>query len=139
MSTFQLVHASLELPNGIVLSYAESGDPGGVPVVFVHGYSDSHRAYSRLLACLPSWVRAIAVTVRGHGDSSKPLGAYTIAEMASDLDAALLSLLVAQPIVGRWRQLLEPRVVANVIGHSPDRRTVPAPRGGAPRRASAGD
>jgi non-heme chloroperoxidase len=99
MSTFELVHGSLELPNGIVLSYAESGDPGGVPVVFLHGYSDSHRAYSRLLACLPSWVRAIAVTVRGHGDSSKPLGTYTIAEMASDLDAALQQLRIERAII----------------------------------------
>jgi non-heme chloroperoxidase len=99
MSTFESATKSLALPNGITLAYAESGDPGGVPVVFLHGYSDSHRAYGRLLSCLPSSVRAIAITARGHGDSSKPLGDYTIEQMASDLDSALTELRIERAVI----------------------------------------
>jgi non-heme chloroperoxidase len=99
MSIFESATKSLALPNGISLAYAESGDPRGVPVIFLHGYSDSHRAYGRLLSCLPSSVRAIAITARGHGDSSKPLGDYTIAQMASDLDSALSELGIDRAVI----------------------------------------
>jgi hypothetical protein len=32
---------SVTLPNGVKLSYAEQGDPSGIPVLLLHGVSDS--------------------------------------------------------------------------------------------------
>ena len=34
------------LPNGLRLSYVEMGDPNGVPVLLLHGFTDSARSWS---------------------------------------------------------------------------------------------
>jgi non-heme chloroperoxidase len=71
------------LRSGIRLPYAEHGDPGGVPVVLLHGLSDSHPCWEPVLAHLPESIHAYAVTARGHGDASRP-GSYTVADMVQD-------------------------------------------------------
>jgi len=37
---------SVVLPTGPRLPYVEQGDPGGVPVILLHGYSESWRSGS---------------------------------------------------------------------------------------------
>jgi non-heme chloroperoxidase len=71
------------LRSGVHLPYAEYGDPEGVPVVLLHGITDSHPCWERILAHVPESVHAYAVTARGHGDASRP-GSYTIADMVQD-------------------------------------------------------
>jgi pimeloyl-ACP methyl ester carboxylesterase len=82
----------LSLSTGVTLRYAVQGDPAGVPVVLLHGYSDSHPSYAPMLAHLPEHIRAYAVTARGHGDSDKPEHGYRledhVADVAAFLDAA---------------------------------------------------
>lgn len=75
------------LDNGLVLPYAAQGDPGGVPVVLVHGYADSWRIFEPLLAHLPASIRAFALTLRGHGDADSPPAGYALADMAGDVAA----------------------------------------------------
>lgn len=70
---------------GVALSVAERGDPGGRPLVFLHGYTDSWRSWAPLLAALPLSFRAVAPTQRGHGDSAKPSTNYRIGDFARDL------------------------------------------------------
>ena len=48
------------------------GGRGGVPVVMLHGVTDSWRSFEPVLPHLPDDIRAIAVTLRGHGDAPKP-------------------------------------------------------------------
>jgi pimeloyl-ACP methyl ester carboxylesterase len=79
----------VDLPTGVRLNYVERGDPRGIPVVLLHGYSDSRRSYDRILPLLPASFRVFAVTHRGHGDSSKPDTGYTPADFAADLAAFL--------------------------------------------------
>jgi pimeloyl-ACP methyl ester carboxylesterase len=79
----------ITLSTGVTLSYASQGDPAGVPVVFLHGYSDSHPSYAPLMAHLPQRIRAYAVTARGHGDSDKPKRGYALADHVADLAAFL--------------------------------------------------
>jgi hypothetical protein len=55
----------LELPSGIGLPFVEQGDRSGVPVLLVHGYTDSWRSSEGVLAHLPGSVRALALTQRG--------------------------------------------------------------------------
>lgn len=76
---------TVSLPTGLEISYAESGDRAGAPLVMLHGYTDSWRSHRRLMAALPSWVRCIALSLRGHGDSAKPRSSYTAAELAGDV------------------------------------------------------
>jgi pimeloyl-ACP methyl ester carboxylesterase len=79
----------LTLSTGVTLSYVAQGDPAGVPVVLLHGYSDSHPSYAPMMARLPGHIRAYAVTARGHGDSEKPGTGYALADHVADVAAFL--------------------------------------------------
>jgi pimeloyl-ACP methyl ester carboxylesterase len=81
------VERQVELPNGIRLNYVEQGDPNGTPIVLLHGYTDSWHSYERVLPHLPSSMRVIALTLRGHGGSSKPAASYTSSDFAGDVAA----------------------------------------------------
>jgi non-heme chloroperoxidase len=89
------------LPNGVTLQYVERGKASGVPVIFLHGVTDSCRSFEPLLDRLPDTIRALAITLRGHGASSKPDDGYRYADMAEDLRAFMDALaLPAAVIVG---------------------------------------
>ena len=83
------------------LEFVESGDPAGLPVVFLHGVTDSWRLFEDVMACLPSSIRAIAVSQRGHGDSSRPNGGYRIDDLSADLFGFMDALRVAGGRAGR--------------------------------------
>lgn len=75
---------------GVVLAVREAGDPGGPPVVLVHGWAASSRAWRHQLAALTE-CRVLAVDLRGHGESGDaPLESYADpAVWAADLAAVL--------------------------------------------------
>jgi non-heme chloroperoxidase len=79
----------ITLSTGVTLDYASQGDPAGVPVVLLHGYTDSHPSYAPLMSHLPERIRAYAVTARGHGDSDKPERGYALADHVADVAAFL--------------------------------------------------
>jgi non-heme chloroperoxidase len=87
----------------IKLPYVEQGDATGVPVVMLHGVTDSWRSFEPVLPHLPDDVRAIAVTQRGHGDAPKPESGYLIEDFAEDV-AGLMDELDLGPAI--------------VVGHS---------------------
>jgi pimeloyl-ACP methyl ester carboxylesterase len=80
---------TIRLTNGLNLQYRESGDPRGEPVILLHGVTDSLRCWKPFADALPPHFRAIAVSQRGHGDSSKPKGDYGSAAFAGDLAALM--------------------------------------------------
>jgi pimeloyl-ACP methyl ester carboxylesterase len=80
---------TITLPNGVRLHYAEQGDPDGTPIVFLHGYGDSWFSFSRLLPLLPARYRALALDLRGHGDSDRPAEGYRVRDLADDVSAFL--------------------------------------------------
>jgi len=79
----------LKLDDHVVLPYVELGDPAGVPLVLLHGYMDSWRAFEPLLPHLPSSLHVFAVTQRGHGDASRPPEGYATHDFAADIGAFL--------------------------------------------------
>jgi pimeloyl-ACP methyl ester carboxylesterase len=79
----------ITLDTGVTLRYVEQGDPSGVPVVLLHGYSDSWVSYALLLERLPDSVHAYTLTQRGHGDADRPLTGYRPEDHANDLRAFL--------------------------------------------------
>jgi non-heme chloroperoxidase len=98
----------LTLPNGIRLDYAEQGDPNGVPVLLLHGVTDSRRSWDPVLPHLPRSIRAVALSQRGHGESDRPAGAgYRIEHLAADAVALAEALDLGPAIVvghsmGAW-------------------------------------
>lgn len=50
------------------------GVPDGSPILFIHGYAQSHLAWSaQYESALAGEFRMVAMDLRGHGDSAKPL------------------------------------------------------------------
>ena len=56
------------LSTGVTLEVAESGVAAADPVLFLHGLTDSWFSFSRVIGRLPTQVRAIVPSQRGHGD-----------------------------------------------------------------------
>jgi non-heme chloroperoxidase len=73
------------LHTGIILPYVEQGAADGVPLLLIHGVADSWRSFALLLPHLPPAIRALALTLRGHGDADKPDAGYRLADFAADL------------------------------------------------------
>lgn len=63
--------------DGVSLAVFEAGNRRGRPIVFIHGYSQSHECWDRQFAdaALLRDFHLIAFDLRGHGKSGKPLQA----------------------------------------------------------------
>jgi non-heme chloroperoxidase len=83
---------SVELTNGVRLPYVEQGDPLGVPVLLLHGITDSWHSFERVLPHLPHSIRAFALSQRGHGDADRPTTGYSPRDFAADLAAFMQAL-----------------------------------------------
>jgi len=79
----------VELGNGVTLQYAEHGKPVGIPVLLLPGLGDSWRSYEPVMHHLPDSVHAIALTQRGHGDSTHPPEGYRLGHFVEDLEMFL--------------------------------------------------
>jgi pimeloyl-ACP methyl ester carboxylesterase len=89
---------------GVRLRVEETGDPGGRPVLFLHGFSQSRLAWDRQLSSdLGRDLRLVAVDLRGHGLSDKPRDAYgDPALWAADVRAVIEALDLERPILCGW-------------------------------------
>ena len=90
---------SITISSGVTLQYAERGGALGIPVVFLHGVTDSWRSFEPVLDRLPGTIRAFAITQRGHGNSSKPAQGYSYGDMAEDLRAFMDAIEVTAAVV----------------------------------------
>jgi pimeloyl-ACP methyl ester carboxylesterase len=89
----------------ITLPYTEKG--AGTPVLMLHGWTDSQRSFEPVFPHLPSAVRAIAPTQRGHGDADRPADGYSPSDLAGDAVALLDSLGIDRAVLvghsmGAW-------------------------------------
>lgn len=78
---------SVVLPNGIRIPYVEQGNEDGVPLILLHGYTDSWRSFEPILPLLPRSIHAFVPTQRGHGDADRPEAGYAPEDFASDMAA----------------------------------------------------
>ncbi|TNC71296.1 alpha/beta fold hydrolase [Rubellimicrobium roseum] len=89
----------VDLGNGITLPVREQGDPNGPPLILLHGNTDSWRSFEPVLPFLPARLRAIAITMRGHGDATKPPTGYAPADFAADVVALLDALGLPRAVI----------------------------------------
>jgi pimeloyl-ACP methyl ester carboxylesterase len=87
MNRQTLRFADAPLATGVRLHYAEQGDPGGLPIIMLHGLTDSWFSFSRILPALPASYHIYALDLRGHGDSDRPARGYTMPDFAADVIA----------------------------------------------------
>lgn len=73
--------------DGVSLHYECWGDPGAPPVLFLHGYTSSHRMWQRQVREFADDYFVVAPDLRGHGLSDAPsdLTTYTMARYATDV------------------------------------------------------
>ena len=94
----RVVVRRLELSTGIEIPYVDMGSSVTIPVLLLHAWGESRRAFDRLVALLPGTVRVMAIDQRGHGDADVPMSGFSLADFADDveafLDAARLSSVV---------------------------------------------
>jgi pimeloyl-ACP methyl ester carboxylesterase len=98
-TTMTFTHKSLALSTGVTLPYVEQGDPHGIPVILLHGVTDSWRSFELLLPHLPSSLHAFALTQRGHGDADRPLTGYSFRHFAADVAAFMDALKIKQSVI----------------------------------------
>jgi pimeloyl-ACP methyl ester carboxylesterase len=89
---------------GVQLHVAETGNPNGLPILFIHGYSQCWLSWDRQLnSDLVNDFRLIAMDLRGHGLSDKPLDGYVESKpWADDVHAVLEALHLDHPILCGW-------------------------------------
>lgn len=65
---------TITAPDGVRLAVQESGNPNGLPIVFIHGLLGSHLNWEKQIsdAQLQQRYRLITFDMRGHGLSDKP-------------------------------------------------------------------
>jgi pimeloyl-ACP methyl ester carboxylesterase len=104
---------TVALKGGLTLSYSEQGLPTGPAVVMLPAPTDSWWSYRPVLDQLPLSVRAVAVSLRGHGDSDKPATGYRVEDFAGDIVPFLDALDIERSVlVGHSASALVARRVA---------------------------
>jgi non-heme chloroperoxidase len=91
---------------GVGLAVYEAGNPAGPPIVFLHGFLGSHLNWaSQFSGTLAQTYRLIAIDLRGHGASEKPLvpQAYTSPTVwADDIAAVIRAKDLHRPVLVGW-------------------------------------
>ena len=82
-----LTVSSVTVSTGVTLEFVEQGPVSGVPIICLHGVTDSWHSFEPMLPYVPDDVRVFAVTQRGHGGSSKPAEGYRYVDFAADVRA----------------------------------------------------
>ena len=102
---------------GVQLHVVEDGNPRGRPIVFIHGFSQCWRAWSRQIGSdLADDYRLVAMDMRGHGLSGKPREGYDDSRLwADDLNAVIQALSLDHPVLCGWSY--GPLVILDYLRH----------------------
>ena len=97
---------TVEGGGGLKLHVRESGDPQGAAIFFIHGWSQNHLCWTHQFESdLADEFRLVAIDIRGHGMSDKPLEAehYTDGRLWADDIAGVISALgLERPVLVGW-------------------------------------
>jgi pimeloyl-ACP methyl ester carboxylesterase len=94
-----LIVSSVKVSTGVTLEFVEQGNVSGIPIVCLHGVTDSWHSFEPVLPYLPEDLRVFAITQRGHGGSSKPAAGYRYVDFAADVRAFMDALMLPDAIV----------------------------------------
>lgn len=89
---------------GLKLYIEETGNPHGIPLLFIHGFNQCRLAWTKQThSDLARDFRIITMDNRGHGLSEKPSDAYSNSKLwADDIRAAIEELSLDNPVLIGW-------------------------------------
>lgn len=87
---FEPVARALATSDGLSLSLVDFGGDAGPPILFLHGSFGHARVWDFVVRALPPRQRALALDLRGHGDSAHdPSGRYPFERLVEDVGLAV--------------------------------------------------
>ncbi len=89
----------ITLETGVTLPYAVQGDPDGTPVLLLHGFAATWRAFESLLPHLPDHLRVCAPTLRYFPGATVPQEPFHIRHLSDDLPALMAELDLQKAVV----------------------------------------
>ena len=100
-------HQRVVSADGTGLSVQEWGNPNGLPVLLIHGFSQAHLSWFRQVTDpqLTAALRMVTFDLRGHGLSDKPtdIQAYQPARpWADDVKAVIEATGLQRPVLAAW-------------------------------------
>jgi non-heme chloroperoxidase len=90
---------TIQLASGLNLEYFEQGDIKGIPVILLHGFTDSWKSYEAVLPHLPASFHVFSISQRGHGNSSKPTTRYHAEDFANDIAEFMKKKKIKQAVI----------------------------------------
>jgi pimeloyl-ACP methyl ester carboxylesterase len=90
----------IEVEPGVSVYVQDVGS--GRPVVLVAGFGLSHEVWDNEVRELAAAHRVVCIDLRGTGRSDKPIGDYSIARLAADLEIVLASLELREVTLVGW-------------------------------------
>jgi non-heme chloroperoxidase len=108
---------TVEGGGGTKLHVVETGVPEGRPILYITGFSQCWMSWSRQLnSDLAQDYRLIAMDLRGHGLSDKPLQGYDDTKLwADDVNAVIETLGLRDPVLCGWSY--GPLLILDYIRH----------------------
>ncbi|MED0892371.1 alpha/beta fold hydrolase [Aneurinibacillus migulanus] len=90
--------------SGTALYVEDTGNRYGKPIVFIHGFSQSLLCWKKQLQShMAKEFRLVAMDIRGHGWSEKPIEEYDSPKnYADDIQAVIKTLKLRHPILVGW-------------------------------------
>jgi non-heme chloroperoxidase len=90
---------TIDISPSVTLEYVEQGCEDGIPVILLHGFTDSWHSYEMILPLLPEKLHVYALTLRGHGNSSKPKEGYQPEDFSKDIAVFIKQLAINKPVI----------------------------------------
>jgi pimeloyl-ACP methyl ester carboxylesterase len=82
--------------HGVTLAYDDQGM--GLPIVFLHAFPLNRSMWSEQVAALSRRFRAIAIDLRGHGESDAPFWRYSLEQYAMDVKELIAGLSIRKAL-----------------------------------------
>jgi pimeloyl-ACP methyl ester carboxylesterase len=97
---------AVRTPDGLTINAQTWGNPKGRPIVFIHGFMQSHLSWlHQTRSALAQEFRLVTYDVRGHGASDKPFEAAVYQEshrFADELQVVMEAAGVKRPVLVGW-------------------------------------
>jgi non-heme chloroperoxidase len=98
-SASRLPEKSIVLPDNTRLRYIEQGNKKGIPVIMLHGFTDSWHSYELVVPYLVETAHLYIISQRGHGNSDRPVRGYRPDDFADDIAAFMQQLRIGPAVI----------------------------------------